>query len=279
MPADRSSSRLLATFRSPGIVSCEDLSWGPSRTIEPHTHDFYQLDYFYGGYGTVSAAKTRYSVTPGDVFIANPADIHEFRAAAALPLQGLSFKFCLHGAKPLPRFSNYIGNLAVLPKDSKRDLEDLLRRACAEDNSSRYGHREIAGALLGAFLLLMVRAFQDHRRDAVSDGGGRAIDAIRGYIRACYHLPLTLADLGRVAGLNPRYLCQKFSRQIGRSPIAVLTEERMQVAKRLLRSTQLPIARIGEDVGYPDIYHFSKRFKAVVGSSPKAYRTATRGKS
>jgi AraC-like DNA-binding protein len=270
------SEALPRAFRSPTIVFCEDRSWHPSRTIEPHAHSFYQLDYFYGGYGVVAAARSRFTVTPGDLFIANPGDVHEFRAAPALPLQGLTFKFRLPGAAPAPRLPNYVGNLAVLPKEAKRELDDLLRRACVEANASRYGHAQLAGALLASFLLLLVRHLDEHRRRTDSDGGGRTIAAIMTYIRACYHLPLTLADLGRIAGLHPRYLCQKFSQQIGRSPIAALTDERMQVAKRLLRTTRLPVARIGADVGYPDLYHFSKRFKAVVGSSPNAYRAAER---
>jgi len=92
------------------------------------------------------------------------------------------------------------------------------------------------------------------------------------YIKRHYSSRLTLSDLGRIAGLHPRYLCQKFSIEIGVSPIAALARERMEAAKNLLTKTKLPISEIGIQVGYNDIYHFSKRFKSIVGISPEQYR-------
>ncbi|MDF2154498.1 AraC family transcriptional regulator [Vibrio sp. CAU 1672] len=58
----------------------------------------------------------------------------------------------------------------------------------------------------------------------------------------------------------------------GRSPMAHLTQLRMQYAGRLLRSTEWPIQQIGEVVGYPFSANFSTRFKAWSGMTPRAFR-------
>jgi AraC-like DNA-binding protein len=255
----------------PQVLFSNDRAWYPAQVIAAHSHPFYQVDYFYGGYGKVSCAGTTYSVKPGDLFMSNPGDRHEFHAAPNLPLQGVSYKFQL---KPRlrTRIPNWIANLAILPAPQQRELHELLRRGSGEFNGNREGRAEAAGALLALFFVLTVRYLDEHRREVERDGENKMSRLVTEYIKRCYHLPLTLNDLGRVAGLNPRYMCQRFSEETGQSPIAALTQERMAIAKNLLQSTTLPIAQIGAQVGYPDIFHFSKRFKALTGLSPKGFR-------
>jgi len=267
--------QLLKALEHPRVLYTVDLAWTPSRSIEAHSHDsFYQLDFFYGGYGKVSARKKVYSVTPGDVFVANPNDEHEFHAAPHLPLQGITYKFALRDFKDekLPVMPNYLGNLAVLPGPRQRELHDLLRRGSAEYNHQRRGHQQASSMLLGLFFVLLLRYFEERRSLSPEEAGRGVSKAVQEYIQRCYHLPLTLADLGRLAGLHPRYLCQRFSSETGKSPMAALTHARIEAAKKLLATSHLPVSRIGTQVGYPDVFHFSKRFKQLAGKSPKQYR-------
>ena len=53
----------------------------------------------------------------------------------------------------------------------------------------------------------------------------------------------------------------------------------MKAAKKLLRSTYLPVKAIAEQVGYPDPLHFSKSFKSATGQSPAQYRAEANGKN
>ena len=50
-----------------------------------------------------------------------------------------------------------------------------------------------------------------------------------------------------------------------------LTAVRMEHAKRLIAQTTMHTGVIGQEVGYPDEYYFSKVFKRNVGMSPRAY--------
>jgi len=58
----------------------------------------------------------------------------------------------------------------------------------------------------------------------------------------------------------------------GRSPMQQVIYLRMKRAKYLLKHTSWPMAQIGSQVGYPDIFNFSKRFKKSEGVSPSQYR-------
>ncbi len=87
-------------------------------------------------------------------------------------------------------------------------------------------------------------------------------------------------DLGAVAekfGFSSSYLSKIFTRSKGESPIRYLTAIRMKEAKRLLSTTDEPIARVGELSGYPDQFYFSRTFRKETGENPSAYRKKYRG--
>src|SRR5579862_7050535 len=131
------TDRLVGNLRTPHIIFGQDLSWSAMRTIVPHVHNFFQLDYFYKGQGHVLLNRRKYAVKPGDLFIANPDDRHGFQAARERPMEGITFKFTLgeqsgRGRKNAVRFPNYVANLATLPGAQARELEGYLRRASVE---------------------------------------------------------------------------------------------------------------------------------------------------
>jgi AraC-like DNA-binding protein len=95
---------------------------------------------------------------------------------------------------------------------------------------------------------------------------------IMDYLKRNYNRPITLSDLSNLTGLHPQYLCHQFSVEMGIPPMAALTRHRVQVAKKLLINTRLPISEIAARVGCEDVYSFSKRFKMIEGLSPLNWR-------
>lgn len=100
------------------------------------------------------------------------------------------------------------------------------------------------------------------------------IDAIRGYIAACYNTDLTLEAIAYRFGFTPSHLIKVFRKQVGQTPIQYLINLRMAEAKRLLvASPELDIRQIGELVGYADPHYFSRIFKHVTSVTPSEYRS------
>ncbi|MBN2712751.1 MAG: helix-turn-helix domain-containing protein [Planctomycetes bacterium] len=83
-------------------------------------------------------------------------------------------------------------------------------------------------------------------------------------------------DLARRANLSETRFHYVFKYATGLAPLAYLKKIRMNHAQTLLFQTDLPIGEIGESIGYPDIFHFSKIFKQFCGLSPSRYRSDTR---
>lgn len=82
----------------------------------------------------------------------------------------------------------------------------------------------------------------------------------------------TPADLAGSVQLSPDYFARCFRRTYGISPRGWLVEERQRLAAlRLLESTG-NVSQIARDLGYADVFLFSRQFKAVFGASPTHYR-------
>jgi AraC family transcriptional regulator of arabinose operon len=86
-----------------------------------------------------------------------------------------------------------------------------------------------------------------------------------------------LGELATAARVSVAHYSVLFRRQTGFSPIDFLIRLRVGHACRLLDTTSLSIAEVGERTGYGDPYYFTRCFRRVMGSSPRAYRRVPKG--
>lgn len=94
------------------------------------------------------------------------------------------------------------------------------------------------------------------------------------YIQEHYKEHITLEELSRVADRNPQYISAVFSKACGMSLKEYITSLRMEEAKKLLRSTSIPISEVALKSGYQDTKYFSRTFMKSTGTSPREYRNA-----
>lgn len=100
-------------------------------------------------------------------------------------------------------------------------------------------------------------------------------ESVRKAIRYMQEHYMEEIDIGAMAenlGFHASYLSRLFNRHVGESPLKYLTGIRIEEAKKLLRDTSLSIADVGERVGYPDQFHFSRTFRKATGVSPSVFR-------
>lgn len=83
-------------------------------------------------------------------------------------------------------------------------------------------------------------------------------------------------DLAKLSSLSETRFHFVFKSAIGISPMTYLKNLRMNKAQILLFQSELSIAEVGERVGYPDVFHFSKIFKDTFLITPSKYRKETR---
>jgi len=85
-------------------------------------------------------------------------------------------------------------------------------------------------------------------------------------------LAFSLEDASARAGVSKNHLSFEFSRETGETFVQYLSRVRIEHAKRLLATTSLLVHDVAERVGYPNVEHFSRLFKKLVGMSPARFR-------
>jgi len=84
---------------------------------------------------------------------------------------------------------------------------------------------------------------------------------------------IALQYLATVAGLSAYHLLRAFRGRYGLPPHTFQLQQRINVAKRML-AEGFPIAEVAFELGFTDQSHFTKKFKALVGATPRQYQQA-----
>jgi AraC-like DNA-binding protein/ActR/RegA family two-component response regulator len=106
---------------------------------------------------------------------------------------------------------------------------------------------------------------------SAAGGAGRLLRGALALVHDDPGAPLSLAAAARRLGVTPAYLSRVFSREMGVSFTAYLAAARMRLAARLLGSSTLKVHEVAERVGYASAEHFSRTFRRVMGTSPRAW--------
>lgn len=83
---------------------------------------------------------------------------------------------------------------------------------------------------------------------------------------------IVLADVAASVGMSPFACLRQFKAFSGTTPHGYLSDLRLERAKRLLRTTALPIRGISERVGMRDPAYFSRWFAREAGVTPRDFR-------
>ncbi len=98
----------------------------------------------------------------------------------------------------------------------------------------------------------------------------RVVDAIESQLSGT----LRLCDLAREAGRHPVHVSRCFRRSFGVDVAEFVRRRRLHEACRLVRETRASLSDIAASAGFSDQSHMGRTFRAVMGRSPGAYRSA-----
>ncbi|MEO3782333.1 helix-turn-helix transcriptional regulator [Actinocorallia sp. B10E7] len=129
------------------------------------------------------------------------------------------------------------------------------------------------GSLIGA--AMTASWLEEERRDGGDASPDPVVAAIVAAVTARPGEPWTVERMARLAHLSRSALGERFRRALGRSPVEVLREVRMQEARRLLGDHSRPVEHVAFAVGYGSAAAFSRAFSSHHGVAPQAWRGAS----
>ncbi|WP_426492689.1 helix-turn-helix domain-containing protein [Hymenobacter sp. 102] len=133
-----------------------------------------------------------------------------------------------------------------------------------------------AESLITAFSYHLIQHYASFERrlagKAVAGLPAAVLARLDDYLEAHAEQPVRLEVLAELANLSVFHFARRFKHTTGRSPYQYVLEWKIRRARELLRAGALPVAAIGDALGFASPAHFAAAFKRAVGQSPQAYQ-------
>jgi transcriptional regulator GlxA family with amidase domain len=150
---------------------------------------------------------------------------------------------------------------------------DLLLHVLRSDLGTESANRVARSAVVAPWRAGGQAQFIDRPVPAETDAG---TGPTRAWALDRLDEPLSLADLARHAGMSVRTFTRRFRDETGETAGAWLIRARVERARHLLETTDLPVDRVASDAGFGTTASLRQHLAAAVGVSPLAYRRTYR---
>ena len=244
-----------------------------SATVALHQHDYE---------GRIHIGEGQYELRPGDLTL-TPAEIDSHYH---LPRDG--YHLCIHFRhdEPLQYEEHHALKLPLhlrlgTGSNSVRQriwwITDLHRRA--EHPDPRKRALALAAASAGMQELMLTLALLEPEQlpaEPTSTRVEKAMLRLIEMIETRLKDVLAIPELAAESGLSQNYLARIFRRRYGVAMPHFILLRRIELARHLLTTSEATVKQVAHEAGLPDVQHFNKQFRRLVGMSPSAYRERQR---
>ena len=225
--------------------------------------NYYNISHLISGRGWLCLENgKKMDFSAGDGVLMLPGVIHDYSAYDHY------FEDCLAFAGPLADHMAACGILkpGILHIGKLRRLLPVIELATSRENESQIK------ANLQLQNLLAELYFENQNQDKRGDYS--MFSELLEIVRRNPGKWWTVAELAELASLSVNQFIRAFRAFSGSTPKNYIDTMKMNMAANELRNSNSTIESIARRFGYEDVYHFSRRFKRIVGLSPSHYRNA-----
>ncbi len=244
-----------------------------------HWHDCHQLIYIAKGNAEITIGDKIFTVKEGTVAVFNRFEEHSLLSQK----NGCERYIIRISPERVYSLSKDASVLSVLVNrkegfenlidvgDKKGDFEYIFKKIVSECNSDKILKDELVNTYIKELLIMISRFMPESLiRDDIHISS--VVSKISHLLETEYSFNHTLEGIAERFSVSPSYMSHRFKEYTGVSVIKYLNNCRMNVAKRLLSTTQKNIKDIVYECGFSDETNFCRNFKRLNGVTPLAFR-------
>ena len=243
--------------------------------VRPHRHDYFEIYVLEAGSRYHWADRSLYRIEPSELIIFPPGVEHFSYADAGVRFRRVVVYFTPE-AVLYPHVLDAIrAEVSVVrpERTGLRAVQQVVEELLAAQDVLGDGSQDEMRLLVTQ---LLVRLLRGERRDArTAPREGRIADVIH-YLHDNYAEPIDLATLSERFFVSPFYLSREFKKHTGATIIGYVNGLRVGRAERLLQETEDPVSQISAAVGFANVTHFNRVFRARTEMSPSQFRSRER---
>ena len=122
-------------------------------------------------------------------------------------------------------------------------------------------------------LLQLISRFMSESEKGVQRPASERIEKVARYVTSHLSEPISVDDLSILMCVSTDHFSRIFKKITGESPSKYIRRRRIERAQHLLLTSDMPISRIAEEVGIPNLSQFTRLFSGFCGCPPKFYRS------
>lgn len=241
-----------------GVSYC-DGSYHIRRPRAPLTVAEYILD----GEGYVTVDGVDRPVTKDHVYILKSGIPHNYYSSAENPWRKIFIN--LEGSLPLLLLEEYgLSDEWLFDGSGLKPIFDKVAELVFSEASNEECQRTLTGLYAELMMQLHLSRIRTvHAPEAVK---------LKDFLDANTHRLVGNGELAAQIYRSPDYCVKLFKKEYGTTPYDYQLAQKMQLACRMLRHTNMSVSAVSAALGYSDAHYFSGLFKRKQGVSPKAYR-------
>jgi len=261
----------------PEICVLSRVPFSPQNVSREYQHPTFALHQHHYS-GRLSFGRRNIDFKSGDFTITPPSVISRYKL-----IDGGN-QFCVHfspvefdAKTPLFELPYHIslGGRSGYLTERMRDLVAPIGKLGASRREREVMAANLGTKLQGVLLSLAVQVSGDRRAASAYRKSDDILDDIKERLDQNFTNSFPVADLARSSGLSGHYFSARFLQRFGVTVNTYLLNRRLDMARYLLISTNLPIKEVAFECGIQNANYFNKQFRRVVGCSPSDYRMRT----
>lgn len=160
-----------------------------------------------------------------------------------------------------------------------RIFSELTRKPASDIANNILYHSSIFFNLMLELMTLTdekAKSSQISRKPSVLDSNSRRLITIDNIINTHYHSNITMQEIADMLHLSAKQIGRIILKEYGCTFYQLMIQARMRKAAQLLRTTDLSVSAISQQVGYSSTSNFYNVFKKTYQVMPLEYRKSNR---